>query len=79
MLLYKQVKREQTTIEEGVNKMKIALATVDIEKNIVTLQGVFGERFEFNMNECKTLPKWADDELNKMHFVRQIGNCMFFE
>lgn len=24
------------------------------------------EEYEFNMNDCKTLPKWADKELKKI-------------
>lgn len=59
--------------------MKIIEAMVNIDKNVVTLQGAFGERFEFNMNEQKVLPKWAEDELNKLHFVSQVGDCMIFQ
>lgn len=54
-------------------------ATINIENNVITLQGVFGERFEFDMNEYRTLPQWAEKEFNKLHFTKQIGSCMFFE
>ena len=57
----------------------ITVATINIENNVITLQGVFGERFEFDMNEYKTLPQWAGKEFEKLHFTKQIGSCMFFE
>jgi hypothetical protein len=57
----------------------IMTATINIENNVITLQGVFGERFEFDMNEYRTLPQWAEKEFNKLHFTKQIGSCMFFE
>lgn len=57
----------------------ITIATINIENNVITLQGVFGERFEFDMNEYKTLPQWAEKEFEKLHFTKQIGSCMFFE
>lgn len=57
----------------------ITVATINIENNVITLQGVFGERFEFDMNEYKTLPQWAEKEFEKLHFTKQIGSCMFFE
>lgn len=59
--------------------MNITVAIVNIGNNVITLQGAFGERFEFDMNEYKTLPQWAEKELEKLHFVKQIGDCMFFE
>ena len=36
------------------------------------------EEYEFNMDECKALPKWAEEELGKMHFLSQSGCWMFF-
>ena len=57
----------------------ITVATINIENNVITLQEVFGERFEFDMNEYKTLPQWAEKEFEKLHFTKQIGSCMFFE
>lgn len=57
----------------------ITTATINIENNVITLQGVFGERFEFDMNEYRTLPQWAEKEFEKLHFTKQIGSCMFFE
>lgn len=57
----------------------IMTATINIENNVITLQGVFGERFEFDMNEYRTLPQWAEKEFEKLHFTKQIGSCMFFE
>ena len=59
--------------------MNITIATVNIENNVITLQNAFGECFEFDMNEYRTLPQWAEKELKKLHFTKQIGNCMFFE
>ncbi len=59
--------------------MTITVATINIENNVITLQSVFGECFEFDMNEYKTLPYWAGKEFEKLHFTKQIGNCMFFE
>lgn len=57
----------------------ITTATVNIDNNVITLQGAFGESFEFDMNEYKVLPQWAEKELEKLHFTKQVGNCMFFE
>lgn len=59
--------------------MNITTATINIENNVITLQGAFGECFEFDMNEYKALPKWAEKEFEKLHFTKQIGNSMFFE
>lgn len=59
--------------------MKIIEAMFNEDNNVVTLQGAFGERFEFNMNEYEVLPKWAEDELKKLHFVSQVGDCMTFQ
>lgn len=59
--------------------MKIRLVTINIENNVVTFQSVFGECLEFDMNEYRTLPLWAEAQLEKMHFTKQIGSCMFFE
>lgn len=36
------------------------------------------EEYEFNMNECKTLPKWTEKELEKLHFINRVGCWMFF-
>lgn len=36
------------------------------------------EEYGFNMNDCKTLPKWADKELKKLHFLSQCGCWLFF-
>lgn len=57
----------------------ITTATVNIDNNVITLQGAFGECFEFDMNEYKALPQWAEKEFEKLHFTKQSGNCMFFE
>lgn len=59
--------------------MRIIQLTINIDKNIITLHELSGECFEFNMNECKTLPHWAEEQLGRLHFVRQIGECMIFE
>lgn len=57
----------------------ITTAIINIENNVITLQGTFGECFELDMNEYRTLPQWAEKEFNKLHFTKQINNCMFFE
>lgn len=59
--------------------MRITRATINIDKDIITLYESFGNYFEFDMNEYKTLPKWAYEEFSKLHFVRQIGDCIFYE
>lgn len=59
--------------------MRITVATINIENNVITLQEEFGQCFEFDMNEYKTLPQWAEKEFEKLHFTKQIGSCMFFE
>ena len=59
--------------------MKITLVTINIKNDVITVQCQFGECFEFDMNEYKTLPLWVEKQLEKMHFKRQIGSCMFFE
>lgn len=59
--------------------VNITGAIINIENNFIILQGEFGERFEFDMNEYRTLPQWAGKQFEKLHFTKQIGNCMFFE
>ena len=56
----------------------ITVATINIENNVITLQGVFGERFEFDMNEYKTLPQWAEKEFEKLHFTSYLILQIYF-
>lgn len=48
--------------------MKILSARINIEKNVIILKNDMLEEYEFNLNDCKPLPKWAEKELVKLHF-----------
>lgn len=58
--------------------MKILLARINIEKNVIILKNDMLEEYEFNLNDCKPLPKWAEKELVKLHFLSQADGWMFF-
>lgn len=58
--------------------MKIIEAKINIKKNVIILKNDICEEYEFNMNERKTLPKWVEKELKKLHFLEQVGCWMFF-
>lgn len=58
--------------------MKILSAKINIEKNVIILRNDMNEEYEFNLNGCKSLPKWAEKELVKLHFLSQAGGWMFF-
>lgn len=58
--------------------MKILLARLNIEKNVIILKNDMLEEYEFNLKDCKPLPKWVYKELAKLHFLARDGNWMFF-
>lgn len=58
--------------------MKILSARINIEKNVIILENDMLEEYEFNLNDCKPLPKWAEKELIELHFLAQAGGWMFF-
>lgn len=58
--------------------MRIISAKINIKKNVIVLRNDMLEEYEFNMNERKTLPQWAEKELGKLHFLNKTGNWMFF-
>lgn len=58
--------------------MKILLARINIEKNVIILKNDMLEEYEFNLNDCKPLPKLAEKELVKLHFLAQADGWMFF-
>ena len=57
--------------------MRIVSAKINMKKNILILRDDMCEEYEFNMDECKALPKWVEEELEKMHFLSQSGCWMF--
>lgn len=58
--------------------MKITGAIRNIEDNVIILISDLGEYFEFNMNEREALPEWANEEFEKLTFIKQVGNCYVF-
>lgn len=58
--------------------MRILSAKINVKKNIIIFMNDMCEEYEFNMDECKALPKWAEEELGKMHFLSQCGCWMFY-
>lgn len=57
---------------------KIVSAKINTEKNIIILRNDMREEYEYNMNNLNRLPKRVEKDLDKLHFVKQIGSCMFF-
>lgn len=58
---------------------KIVSVKINIEKNIIIFSNDMCEEYEYNMNNLNRLPKRVEKDLDKLHFVKQIGSCMFFE
>ena len=56
--------------------MRILLAILDIENDIIVLCSDFGEQFEFNSS--KPLPKWVSEEMKELEYITRLGNFMYF-
>lgn len=56
--------------------MRIVLAIVDIENDIIVLRSELGEHFEFNSS--KELSQWASEEMKELEYITRLGNCMYF-
>ena len=58
--------------------MKIIGAIKNIDDNVIILISDLYEYFEFNMNEREALPKWANEEFEKLTCIIIVENFMFF-
>ena len=58
--------------------MKIISARINTKKDVIILMNDMLEEYEFNLNDCKPIPKWAEEELEKLHFLSQVGGWMLF-
>lgn len=56
--------------------MRIILAIVDIENDIIVLRSELGQHFEFNLS--KSLPQWVSEEMKELEYITTLVNCMYF-
>ena len=52
---------------------KIVSAKINTKKNIIIFKNDMCEEYEYSMMKLNRLPKRIEKELDKMHFVKQIG------
>lgn len=57
---------------------KIISAKINTKKNIIILRNDMCEEYEYDMKKLNRLPKCIEKDLDKLHFVKQIGCWMFF-
>lgn len=57
---------------------KIISAKINIKKNIIILKNDMCEKYEYDIKKLNRLPKRVEKDLDKLHFVKQIDDWMFF-
>lgn len=58
--------------------MKIISAKLNIKHNVIILTDYMHYNYVFNLNNGKTLPKWAEKECRKLHFLSQHDCWIYF-